>query len=130
MIELCGRIVSNPERNAPRATAAEVYALAKATEGLWAIAIEASLLISALDQWGWAGLGTIEHQQAIARQLATVRDLLTPLSPIHTRKENDHASSSSKLKPPAPSSSGASPTCPTLQGQPGADRGHQGRPQT
>ncbi|RUU24989.1 hypothetical protein EOD08_23970, partial [Mesorhizobium sp. M6A.T.Ca.TU.002.02.2.1] len=50
MIELCGRIVSNPERNAPRATAAEVFALAKATEGLWAIALEASLLVSALER--------------------------------------------------------------------------------
>lgn len=82
MIELCGRIVSNPERNAPRATAAEVYALAKATEGLWAIALEASLLISALDQGAWASLGDLEHQQRVAQQLAVVRDLLAFMHPI------------------------------------------------
>lgn len=92
MIELCGRIVSNPERNAPRATAAEVYALAKATEGLWAVAIEAKLLVSALDQ-SMVVDPRPDHAQKIARQVATVRDLLAFMHPIPVQQENDHASS-------------------------------------
>ncbi|SDA39409.1 hypothetical protein [Mesorhizobium qingshengii] len=89
MIELCSRIIMNPERNAPRATVAEVFALAKATEGLWAIALEARLLVSALER------STVISVRAdeVAQQMATLRALLTPLSPIPTRQENDHASS-------------------------------------
>lgn len=89
MIELCRRIVCNPERNAPRATVAEVFALAKATEGLWAIALEASLLVGALDRSMVVGIRADE----VARQVATLRNLLTPLSPIPLQQENDHASS-------------------------------------
>ncbi|CAN7164348.1 hypothetical protein LJR234_000326 [Mesorhizobium amorphae] len=88
MIELCGRILSNPERNAPRATAAEVYALARATEGLWAVAIETKLLVSALDQGAWASLGDLEHQQRVAHQLGVVRDQLAFMpSPIPTKTQ-------------------------------------------
>ncbi|UVK45348.1 hypothetical protein BPNPMPFG_000875 [Mesorhizobium sp. AR07] len=93
MIELCSRIITNPERNAPRATVAEVYALAKATEGLWAIALETHILLAALETVPWTVSADIECQKRVDRQLATVRDLLTPLSPIPTRQENDHASS-------------------------------------
>ncbi|RWO97180.1 MAG: hypothetical protein EOQ98_19295 [Mesorhizobium sp.] len=81
MIELCGRIVSNPERNAPRATAAEVFALAKATEGLWAIALEASLLVSALERSMVLGV----RAEQVALQVANLRDLLAFMpSPIPT----------------------------------------------
>lgn len=90
MLELTSRIVTNPERNAPRATAAEVYALARATEGLWAVAIETSLLISALDQGAWAALGDLEHQRRVAQQLAVVRDQLAFMpSPIPTTKQQE-----------------------------------------
>ncbi|MER9851790.1 hypothetical protein NKJ55_31720 [Mesorhizobium sp. M0106] len=83
MIDLCGRIVADPERNGVRATTAEVLALAMATEGLWAIALETRLLISALDQGAWASLAGVEHQQHVAHQLANVRDLLAFMpSPI------------------------------------------------
>ncbi|MER8439583.1 hypothetical protein NKH36_16430 [Mesorhizobium sp. M1312] len=81
MIELCGRIISNPERNAPRATAAEVFALAKATEGLWAIALEASLLVSALERSMVLGV----RAERVDLQVANLRDLLAFMpSPIPT----------------------------------------------
>lgn len=82
MIELCSRIITNPERNAPRATVAEVFALAKATEGLWAIALEATLLVNALERaMPWESTDA-EHHEHVAIQMAAVRDLLTPLRPI------------------------------------------------
>jgi hypothetical protein len=90
MIELCGRIISNPERNAPRATVAEIFALAKATEGLWAVAIEAKLLLSAMDHQD--GPDFILHER-IAEQLATLREQLAFMHPIPIQQENDHASS-------------------------------------
>ncbi|TIX59159.1 MAG: hypothetical protein E5V28_07865 [Mesorhizobium sp.] len=83
MIELCGRIVANPERNAPRATAAEVYALARAAEGLWAIALEASLLVSALERtMPWAAEADAEHLEHVVLQMVAVRDLLAFMRPI------------------------------------------------
>ncbi|MBZ9678922.1 hypothetical protein [Mesorhizobium sp. ES1-1] len=84
MIELCSRIVTNPERNAPKATVAEIYALARATEGLWAIALDAKLLISAL--------GTGNHHEVVLLSNA-LREQLNPLSPIPTRKEIPDANS-------------------------------------
>ncbi|TPJ83870.1 hypothetical protein FJ422_16490 [Mesorhizobium sp. B2-6-3] len=94
MIELSGRIIANPDRNAPRASVAEVFALAKATEGLWAIALEAILLVNALEgAMPWESTDA-EHHEHVAIQMAAVRDLLTPLSPIPTQPENDHASRS------------------------------------
>ena len=67
MLELTSRIITNPERNAPRASVAEIYALARASEGQWAVAIEAHLLTSALDR-GDAPMA--------ARQLAVLREQL------------------------------------------------------
>ncbi|WP_027143172.1 hypothetical protein [Mesorhizobium sp. WSM3626] len=82
MIELCGRIIANPERNAPRATVAEVFALAKATEGLWAIVLEANLLVTALERsMPWASQDA-EHHEHVVLQMAAVRDLLTFMHPI------------------------------------------------
>ncbi|MER9912676.1 hypothetical protein NKJ71_18805 [Mesorhizobium sp. M0050] len=95
MIELCSRIITKPERNAPRATIAEIYALAKATEGLWAIVLEANLLVSALERaMPWADTADAEHQDHVALQMAAVRDLLAFIHPIPIQQENDHASSS------------------------------------
>lgn len=85
MLELTSRIITNPERNAPRASIAEIYALAWATEGLWAIALEASLLVAALEMaMPWATTDA-EHHERVALQMAELRDLLTPLSPIPNR---------------------------------------------
>lgn len=84
MIELCSRIVTNPDRNAPKATVAEIYALARATEGLWAIALDAKLLISAL--------GAGNHHQVVLLSNA-LREQLNPLSPIPTRQETSDANS-------------------------------------
>lgn len=87
MLELTSRIITNPERNAPRASVAEVYALARATEGLWAVAIEAQLLVSALDRGAWVSMGDLDHQEGVARQLAALREQLSFMtSPIPTTK--------------------------------------------
>ena len=49
VIDTAGRIIANPRRKAVAASAAEVLALAWATEALNAIAIEAELLVRALN---------------------------------------------------------------------------------
>ncbi|MER8964466.1 hypothetical protein NKI25_01880 [Mesorhizobium sp. M0808] len=80
MIDLCGRIVADPD--GVRATTAEVLALAMATEGLWAIALEASLLVSALERsMPWASQDA-EHHEHVVLQIVTVRDLLAFMRPI------------------------------------------------
>ncbi len=48
VIDAAGRIIASPARNAPAASVAEVLALAWATEALNAVAIEAELLVRAL----------------------------------------------------------------------------------
>ncbi|RRH98053.1 hypothetical protein EH240_19850 [Mesorhizobium tamadayense] len=94
MIDLCGRIVSNPERNAPRASVAEIYALAKATEGLWAVALEANFLVNALEMlMPWDQQADADTQELIATQMAVVRDLLAFMHPIPTKQENTDGSS-------------------------------------
>ncbi|RWB50802.1 hypothetical protein [Mesorhizobium sp.] len=92
MLDLTSRIITNPERNAPRASVAEVYALARATEGLWAVAIEAKLLVSALDRQD--GPDFMLHDR-IAEQLATLRDQLAFMpDPIPViKQETSNASS-------------------------------------
>ncbi|RUY12616.1 hypothetical protein EOA25_02870 [Mesorhizobium sp. M2A.F.Ca.ET.040.01.1.1] len=93
MLELTSRIITNPERNAPRASVAEIYALARATEGLWAVAIEAHLLVAALEMsMPWATTDAEQHER-VALQIAAVRDLLTPLSPIPNQQETSDGSS-------------------------------------
>lgn len=49
VMDAAGRIIANPHRHAPEATAAQVLALAWAAEGLNAIVIEAELLVRALN---------------------------------------------------------------------------------
>ncbi|RWE78518.1 MAG: hypothetical protein EOS63_17330 [Mesorhizobium sp.] len=101
MLELTSRIITNPERNAPRASVAEIYALARATEGLWAVAIEAKLLLSTLDQTAWACMGDFDQQQRVADQVAMLREQLAfmpdPIPAtkqnIQTKQENTDASS-------------------------------------
>ncbi|MEC9247164.1 MAG: hypothetical protein VYB05_20580, partial [Pseudomonadota bacterium] len=48
VIDLAGRIIANPRRNAIAASAADVVALAYAAERFWSIAIEAEILVRAL----------------------------------------------------------------------------------
>lgn len=49
VMDAAGRIAADPDRQASRASAAEVLALAWAAEGLNAIVIEAELLVRALE---------------------------------------------------------------------------------
>ncbi|TIW27765.1 MAG: hypothetical protein E5V63_08210 [Mesorhizobium sp.] len=92
MLELTSRIITNPERNAPRATVAEIYALARATEGLWAVVIEAKLLVSALDRGGW----TAGDPETVARQVAALRDELAFMpEPIPATKQPETTNGSS-----------------------------------
>jgi len=92
MLELTSRIIMNPERNAPRASVAEIYALARATEGLWAVAIEAKLLVSALDHRDGPDIIVKER---VAEQLATLRDQLAFMpAPIPTTKQETSDGSS------------------------------------
>ncbi|CDX20142.1 hypothetical protein MPLA_1190068 [Mesorhizobium sp. ORS 3359] len=96
MLELTSRIITNPERNAPRASVAEIYALARAAEGLWAVAIDAKLLVSALDEAAWASFGPLRHQHRIADRLKTLRDQLAFMPapiPTITKQETSDGSS-------------------------------------
>jgi hypothetical protein len=79
VMDAAGRIIANPVRQAPAATAAEVLALAWTAEGLNAIAIEAGLLIRALklpitgndsqdaarDHAAYVQIATLERQFAL-----------------------------------------------------------------
>ncbi|MES0034728.1 hypothetical protein NKJ74_05515 [Mesorhizobium sp. M0046] len=86
MIDLCGRIVADPVRNAPRATTAEVLALAMATEGLWAIAIEADLLARAV--WMFSDPTDARHH-AVKVQAERVDRLMEAIrTPIPTPSSN------------------------------------------
>lgn len=84
MLELTSRIMTNPERNAPRASVADIYALARATEALWGVVIDARLLMSALDR----GDG-----QLAARQLTFLREQLAfmpdPIPAIKHQENTD-----------------------------------------
>jgi hypothetical protein len=48
VLDVAGRIIANPQRQAVAASAADVVALAHATERFWAVCLEADLLIRAL----------------------------------------------------------------------------------
>lgn len=74
------RIVGNPEREAPKASAAETYALAAGVTELGRIMLETKLLVRAI-RWP-AGLPAAEHQQRRNRlddQLSCVEGLLAEL---------------------------------------------------
>lgn len=75
VIDAAGRIIANPRRNAIAASAAEVLALAMATERFWAVCVEAEVLARALAQPAFTGHEgrdqerdlLIEHQAALVR---------------------------------------------------------------
>jgi len=78
VIDAAGRIIANPTRNAPAAPAAEVLALAFATERFWAVALEAELLVRALslpitgnDDQDAARDAAIQHQSDEVTRLMT-----------------------------------------------------------
>ena len=81
MLDLSGRVISNPERNALSVTAAEVLALAMAMEGLWAITLEADLLVRAIrmpitgnDERDAARDAAVQHQtDEVSRLMAAIR---------------------------------------------------------
>ena len=81
VIDAARRIIGNPKRNAPAATAAEVLALACATEKLWAIALDAAELDRLLRTEANGGTNhddgrddAIQLQMdAIADQMAAIR---------------------------------------------------------
>lgn len=89
MIDLVGRILSNPARNAVRVSTAETVALAKATDGLWGIAIEAHVLLTALDQELLRDAGE-EHRARILRQMGVLRNALAPLFDTNKQQEKSH----------------------------------------
>lgn len=93
VIDAAGRIIANPRRNAIQASAAEVLALACATERFWAVCIEADLLWRALERaMPWDRPADGEHLEHVAGQMAAVRDLMAALrGEPNTTEGDDHA---------------------------------------
>ncbi len=89
-IDVAGRIIANPVRHAPTASAAEVFVLACATEVLHAVAIEAELLVRALElptTGDDASAGARDH--AVSTQIDTLKRQFALLrAPTETEKEN------------------------------------------
>ncbi len=50
VIDAAGRIIANPYRHGPSAPTADIVALAFATETFWAVAVEAEVLVRALQR--------------------------------------------------------------------------------
>lgn len=80
VLDASGRIIANPQRNAPAATAAEVLALAHATERFWEIALEADLLARAIAMPADAagidplrGLAIEEQAARVSQLMAAIR---------------------------------------------------------
>ncbi|CAN0654314.1 conserved protein of unknown function [Nitratireductor aquimarinus] len=80
IIDLVGKIISNPRRNAVAASTAEVVALAHATERFWEVAIEAETLVRALkrEQSG-DDQQENEREHAIQTQVDRITDLMIAL---------------------------------------------------
>lgn len=89
VMDAAGRIIANPHRHAPEATAAQVLALAWAAEGLNAIAIEAELLVRAV-KLPMTGNDVDEdaRDHAIQTQIDTLeRQFALLRAPTQTEKE-------------------------------------------
>lgn len=91
VIDAAGRIIGNPTRNAPAATAAEVLALAHATEKLWGIALEAVELVRQLrtEVTGNARQDDL-RDDAIQLQMNIVTDQMAAI--CGTNQENEDGS--------------------------------------
>lgn len=97
VLDAAGRIIANPLRHAPEATAAEVLALAYATEKLNAVFIEAELLVRAL-KLPMTGNDADEdiRDHATQTQIDTLTrqfSLLRGTQQATTEQETDHADS-------------------------------------
>ncbi|HEV2501635.1 MAG TPA: hypothetical protein VGV39_01080 [Mesorhizobium sp.] len=91
VIDAAGRILANPARNAPAATTATIYALAMATERMWAVCVEAELLARA-EQFPITGNDHDDNvrDDAIQQQTHRVLELMAALRG-ETSKDEDHA---------------------------------------
>lgn len=90
VIDAAGRILANPARNAPAASAAAVYALALATERFWEVCIEAELFARAY-QLPITGNdhSDAERDEAVQSQLDRVLELMAALrGETPTEQEN------------------------------------------
>jgi hypothetical protein len=84
VIDLAGRIIANPRRT--QVSQAGELALAMAVERFWEIAIEAELLVRALDMQ--AGDYPEVREAAIEHQAATVKTMMAALRGA-TEEKND-----------------------------------------
>ncbi|MHB2265842.1 hypothetical protein [Aliihoeflea sp. PC F10.4] len=88
VIDVAGRVIAAPRRNAVSVTAAEALALCHATERFWAVALEADLLVRAL-KIPITGNDETDHTRdhAIQTQMAMVSSLMAA---IRGEQENEH----------------------------------------
>lgn len=93
VIDLAGRIIANPRRNAIAASAADVVALAYAAERFWSIAIEAEILVRALkrEQTG-NDHDENERDEAIQAQMDCISKMMAALRGTTTLTENEDGS--------------------------------------
>ncbi len=91
VIDAAGRIIANPRRNAIAASAAEVLALAMATERFWEVCIEAEVLARALKQPVFSGNDGRDQarDQLIEHQAARVRGHMAALRGESNETEGD-----------------------------------------
>ncbi len=93
VIDLAGRIIANPRRNAIGASTAEVVSLAYAVERFWAIAIEAEILVRALqrEQTG-NDQDENERDEAIQAQMDCIDAMMAALRGATSLTENEDGS--------------------------------------
>lgn len=88
VIDLAGRIIANPRRNAIAASAADVVALAYAAERFWSIAIEAEILVRVLKREQTGN----DHDEAIQAQMDCISKMMAALRGTTTLTENEDGS--------------------------------------
>lgn len=95
VIDTAGRVIAHPHRHAPSVSAGEVLALACAVEKLWAVALEADLLVRALklpitgnDNGDAARDAAIDLQSnEVSRLMAAIRGE-TPQEPTDANRDS------------------------------------------
>ena len=95
VMDLAGRIISNPRR--ARVSLAGEVAMAMAIERLQAVAIETEILVNRLEEaMPWAATDD-EHVEAVALQMAEIRDLIRAMrgEPNTDKQETNDGSSHS-----------------------------------
>jgi hypothetical protein len=88
VLDTARRIIANPRRHAPSATAAEVLTLAIAAEKFWAIALEAEILVNAIKR-PITGNDTrdADRDDLIQQQLVVLSDFMAALRGTTTNTE-------------------------------------------